>query len=513
MSSSPLVLAANLYISLPYSAGWPGIRGTYLARPNAAGIWEAQPIEPSGPSPPVAPGMEEAQTPEDVAGVDPLAGLMQMQVWGIWAYPADRLGSGRHQKRAMRVRDRKKGQRTHTKTVPLRVKSPLDEVVLLLQRSLPRPSADPAAAAVHPRGIPPPGCRTVGASCAHCRWPLRRSFCTRHRKVSASDGYMHMLVTGTAAVTMVLPSLLLCRCPRLLEVLKSMLKPASLLDEEETSDGGQAGSASPTDPSHPLPATSGGSREGDAALQAPLLLLLRTLCQSSQLAAQLVKSAGVLPLVQAHLLLGCSSSSAEACITGGAAAVPASSAGGQSRGSAVVLCQTMPGRQGGDARHTLDAAGNHDGGSLAMLRQLCVLEALRLWRVCCHQCVVGLPALEDVFSPLCHLLLPPVESGDGDTSQLKQPHGRRQGAMVLALRWHVCREAHLLVAALMAHAAQAAGKDRSLGRPLLLPGTAAAVAQDALQWLQRPEGIRAVAATLVEKAGGAEKSALGLLTG
>lgn len=70
------------------------MRGTYLARPNAAGIWEVQPIEPAGPSPPVAPGMEEAQTPEDVAAVDPMAGLMQMQVWDmVWDMDEEQQGS------------------------------------------------------------------------------------------------------------------------------------------------------------------------------------------------------------------------------------------------------------------------------------------------------------------------------------------------------------------------------------------------------------------------------------
>lgn len=287
-----------------------------------------------------------------------------------------------------------------------------------------------------------------------------------------------------------------------------MLKPASLIDEGESSDGGHTGGAGLLADPKPLFSGSSSCCEGDAALQVPLLLLLRTVCQSSQLAAQLVKSAGVLPLVQAHLLLGCSSSGA--ICTEGAAAASASS---QSRESDVtVVHQVRSGQQREDAQSTSGGAGNGVGvGSLAVLRQLCILEALRLWRVCCHQSIAGLPALEDVFSPLCRLLLPPVEGGCGDP-RLEPSHGRRQGALVLALRWHVCREAHLLVAALMAHA-EGRGQDRSLGRPLLLPGTAAAVAQDALQWLQRPECVRAVAATLVEKAGGMEETALGILAG
>jgi hypothetical protein len=59
--------------------GWPCIWNTYLSRPDALGIWEAQHVEANATATPNLPG-EDEKTPEDVAAIDPVAGLFQMQV-------------------------------------------------------------------------------------------------------------------------------------------------------------------------------------------------------------------------------------------------------------------------------------------------------------------------------------------------------------------------------------------------------------------------------------------------
>eukprot|EP00955_Chlamydomonas_euryale_P007422 78796-Chlamydomonas_euryale.AAC.2 len=60
--------------------GWPAPRATYLRRARTDGIWEAHPPEPPPPRPPRPGDPEEAETPEDVATADPVAGLLQMGV-------------------------------------------------------------------------------------------------------------------------------------------------------------------------------------------------------------------------------------------------------------------------------------------------------------------------------------------------------------------------------------------------------------------------------------------------
>ena len=226
----------------------------------------------------------------------------------------------------------------------------------------------------------------------------------------------------------------------------------------------------PTQPSRLVGEPSGGGGNGGvdpdhpAAHQAPILLLLRTLCQASQLSAQLIRSSGVFPLVQAHLLMGCRSINRDSADPGGASGLP--------------------------------ARGEPNGAFIQS--QLCVVEALRVWRVCCHQGVSGLSSLEDVFTSICRLMLPPVTAQPGTSSHLRGHHQ----ALSAALSWHVSREANLLVSSLMLHAVQCVEKlDKSLGRPLIQPGTAAAVAQEALQWIH-PQSIRMVSETLVEMAGG-----------
>ena len=104
-----------------------------------------------------------------------------------------------------------------------------------------------------------------------------------------------------------------------------------------------------------------------------------------------------------------------------------------------------------------------------------------MWRVCVHQGVGGLPSLEDVYSTLCRLFVPPVHTSRTSSSPF--------AALGDSLQWHICGEMHLLVSSLLKHSLPGGSgtTDRSLGRALLLPGTAAAVAREALtQWL-RPE--------------------------
>ena len=316
----------------------------------------------------------------------------------------------------------------------------------------------------------------------------------------------------------------------MLDVLKSMLIPSCLLDDppppsplpsaapqtlphcpssspavacQDRPDGEPGGSGKLTDPEHP------------ATHQAPILLLLRTLCQSSQLSAQLIRSSGLLPLVQAHLLVGCSS------IARGPSDPGASR---QQGGSDLDLDLDL---DQGTSRQLEGVSQGGSVGAASVQSQLCVLEALRVWRVCCHQGVGGLPTLEDVFPSVCRLLHPPTAAGLGsgsgsgsgglemnaprsmecnDTIAMPSPlrtpsliEARRE-ALSTTLTWHVSREAHLLVSSLVLHAVQSSA-DKSLGRPLIQPGTAAAVAQETLQWIQ-PQGIRMVSEALVERAGG-----------
>ncbi|GAX82221.1 hypothetical protein CEUSTIGMA_g9649.t1 [Chlamydomonas eustigma] len=445
--------------------GWPCVRGSYLSRPNAAGVWESQSLQPVAPTTPtVAPGMEEPQTPEDVAAVDPVAGLMQMQLLQRLRY--------------------------------------LLEVVQHQGATLPIISIFTAIG-------------RMGAGHAEC----------------------------------------IVRCPRLLDVLKAMLMPSCFMMEDDGDKGKVVELPTADVPSHTTDATSLSPDAGQhiciikevgpgssstskqvgpgpastskqvslpsaqdpdcTARQAPLLLLLRTLCQSSKLAAQLVRSAGVMPLVQAHLLMGCNT---------------LAQATHSRRSSSEVISAAI--KNG----HTLLI--KRTISRLLVQQQLCVIEALRLWRVCCHQGLAGLPALEDVFTSVCMLLHPPVglpglpsdltylpqaeAAGDAWTSDEDDEEHAAAGAaatrqlpvstqpcqlppsasthikgMSAAMRWSLCREALLLATSFLNQALAVQSGDRSLGRPLMLPGTAAALAQDAMQWL-RPDWLRLVAVTLVE---------------
>ncbi|MEW5303400.1 MAG: hypothetical protein WDW36_006098 [Sanguina aurantia] len=77
--------AAEISDGAPPASCWPAVRTGYLARPHAAATWEGAPVSYENPGA-VASGMvpqgggPDDETPEDVATIDPLAGLLQMHV-------------------------------------------------------------------------------------------------------------------------------------------------------------------------------------------------------------------------------------------------------------------------------------------------------------------------------------------------------------------------------------------------------------------------------------------------
>lgn len=81
MAAGPSELLAGELADACPATGWPAAAYGYLHRPSASAPWEAHAPAPpqlpaSGPGP--GPGEEGPDLPEDVALVDPLAGLLQM---------------------------------------------------------------------------------------------------------------------------------------------------------------------------------------------------------------------------------------------------------------------------------------------------------------------------------------------------------------------------------------------------------------------------------------------------
>ncbi|KAG1667644.1 hypothetical protein FOA52_004671 [Chlamydomonas sp. UWO 241] len=400
------------------ATGWPSARATYLFRPSASGIWEGQPPEQPPPRPPQPGEDQEPTSPEDVAAVDPVAGLLQMDG--------------------------------------------LQRIRYLLGVSRPPGSARPLVAAL--------------TAIARSSEPA---------------------------------ALAIARCPCLLQTLGSMLSPSCLLTDDANDDGGggggkeaevggsKGGSGAAGGGSRRAGGGGGGGGDGDArperSMQAPLLHLVRVLCQSSRSAAQLARSDGLLSHLLPHLLIACSAladsgRTASDDTTASSSASTASDLATAASAGAAAAVRGGGGGGGGSARPAPDAEP-----------ALVVLEALRLWRVCVHQGVSGgVPSFEDVYLSVGPLLLPP----HGDAA----PSSADPAGLLTALRWQVCREAHLTVTSLMSHALLSSGPsgDKTLGPPRLQPGTAAALGgatSGALAWL-RPDALRAVATAAVARADG-----------
>lgn len=78
-------IASEFADGSPPSSCWPAVRTGYLARPHAAATWEGAPVSYENPGAVVSGmvpqgGGPDDETPEDVATIDPLAGLLQMHV-------------------------------------------------------------------------------------------------------------------------------------------------------------------------------------------------------------------------------------------------------------------------------------------------------------------------------------------------------------------------------------------------------------------------------------------------
>ena len=213
-------------------------------------------------------------------------------------------------------------------------------------------------------------------------------------EVSKPPGSFEPLLASLAALarSSEAVSLLVVKCPRMLEVLKCFLAVDS-------------------------------GNEIFTATQVPALFLIRTLCQMSYLAAQLIRSAGIFPLIQAHLLLACK------------------------------------------MLHPSSGIKEDSGGKAQF--QLCLIETMRLWKACAHHgAAAGLPSLEDVYSSVCYLFVPPISLN------------------ATSMDWNVCREAHLLLTSLLNHALAIDAGDKTLGHSMLSPGITAAIAKDvAYEWL------------------------------
>lgn len=71
----------NVYV-VCNNAGSPMVPWRYCARPHAVGAWVTHPLEAGTPSPPPSHQLVEEQPPSDesVATLDPLVGLIAMQV-------------------------------------------------------------------------------------------------------------------------------------------------------------------------------------------------------------------------------------------------------------------------------------------------------------------------------------------------------------------------------------------------------------------------------------------------
>eukprot|EP00798_Chlamydomonas_sp_ICE-L_P022911 gene22911-30090_t len=312
------------------------------------------------------------------------------------------------------------------------------------------------------------------------------------------------------------------RCPHMLDVLKTLVSHST--EQSAALAAAEPGQITPPAQSDPV---------ADEDIQVLAVLLFRVLCQSSPVAAHLIRASGAMFLVHSHLLVqsplseppqghGSAGNAAPASLTaasntkaasacdspspnvasnsqeGGACASPPPNAASSSK----IACE-------GDSLSPVDASHSKEGSPGASLspnaatdpkaatarrddnaskaevtQKLCALEALRLWRVCAHQGVS--PAMfEDVYPYVVHLLSPP--RGDASTST----HA--------LLHWHLSRELYLLLHALLLHALAIQGGDKTLGLSMLQPGTAAALAQDSWSaWLHPSDGaLKSVSLDLV----------------
>ncbi|PNH12114.1 hypothetical protein TSOC_001035 [Tetrabaena socialis] len=128
----------------------------------------------------------------------------------------------------------------------------------------------------------------------------------------------------------------------------------------------------------------------------------------------------------------------------------------------------------------------------ALSLQLLRLEALRAWRACAHHGISLLP-LDTMYGSICHLLLPPLPPADAGTAK----------SAAAAVRQLTAAETYLLLAALVRHSVAVARGDATLGRSMLGPGAAGAIAAGAAAWLA-PAGLRGVAAAAVGRCNLAE---------
>lgn len=180
------------------------------------------------------------------------------------------------------------------------------------------------------------------------------------------------------------------------------------------------------------------------AVQVHAVALLRVLSSSSLLSAQLVKSCGVVPSLQGHLLVSCSMLKDDA--------------------SADDVEQQQ-------APHT-GALIVHAAASSATHHSLMVTEILRLWRACAAHNMSLMP-FETFHLGLAPLMQPAQQISNTNISEVQA-----------VLRWHIAREVYSVLDVLMTHALAVARGDRTIGSPMLQPGTAAALAQDmSRDWL------------------------------
>lgn len=236
--------------------------------------------------------------------------------------------------------------------------------------------------------------------------------------------------------------------PGLLAAVSSMLDPAAALSadlhtvatlapEEMEGGGGAAGLENLTQQQNEDGSAASVARAvGEAGLQASALQVLRLLCQASATTANLVRSSGALAPLQAYIALA-------------------------------------------------DGSGGGPGA------QLLRLEALRAWRACAHH-GIALMSMDDVFPHVCKLLPPPpttpTPGGEGGSASSNDSPVERLA----------CAEVYLLLAALVRHAVLVERGDATLGWGMVSPGAAAAIAADALPWLQ-PSALRRVAEAAVSQ--------------
>ncbi len=131
------------------------------------------------------------------------------------------------------------------------------------------------------------------------------------------------------------------------------------------------------------------------------------------------------------------------------------------------------------------------GAAASLHAQLLRLEALRTWRACAHHSI-ALTTVDDMYGNLCDLLLPPVRQSGSEVAA-----GSAASALT-TLRQLSSGEVYCLLCTLVKHSVAVEQGDATLGRSMLGPGAAAALAQEALQWLG-PGALRAVAAAALSR--------------